>query len=272
MSDSTVTRQVLICRQGLVQTAAGHVVRETPLTVRLGDRELVTLLTDGTHPDELAVGFLFNEGLLDEASQIRSVRVDEKRGEALIDAVVDEKLIDSVYGKRLVTSGCGKGRIFYHVLDAVKAGRVRVIGDLVLPLTFIYEIGASLAGTSDTYKRTRGVHGAALLDNEGVVCFREDIGRHNALDKLAGWSLRGPGIGRGMALYTTGRVTSEVMLKAGRMRLPIILSRSMPTDMALQLAEQIGVTVVGGLRAGSCTIFTRPERIANAIPEPEGLP
>ncbi len=267
MADSTVSRQVLICRGENVHSEQRAVVRETPLTILLGERELVTLLTDGTWLDELAVGFLHNEGLLDTGEQLRSVRVDEKRGEALVDAAIDIKLVDSVYGKRLITSGCGKGSIFYHVLDAVKAGRVKVESDLTLSTAFIYKYARELAGASDTYKKSRGVHGAALLGRAGVVCFREDIGRHNALDKLAGHLLLQGRRAVDMSLYTTGRVTSEVLLKAGRMGLPIILSRSMPIEMALQLAEQLGITVVGGLRAESCTIFTHPERIVADTPQ-----
>lgn len=261
MAETTTTRPVLVCRNGQLRPDQVAVVREQPLTIRLGDRELVTLLTDGSHPEELALGFLRNEGIIDTAAQVRSIRVDPKRGEALVDAAVDEALVTSVYGKRMVTTGCGKGSIFYHVLDAVKAGRVRVDSDLTLPLDYIFAQGSLLAGSSETYRKSRGVHGAALLDDKNILCFREDIGRHNALDKLAGWLLgseRDPGR---LALYTTGRVTSEVLLKAGRMGLPIVLSRSMPTEMALQLAEQMGLTVVGSLRGASCIIFSRPERI-----------
>jgi len=261
LAETTASRRVLVCRNQDVTETQAVVVREQPLTIRLGDRELVTLLTDGSHPDELALGFLHNEGLVDTAAQVRSVRVDPKRGEALVDANVDDTLIGSVYGKRMVTTGCGKGSIFYHVLDAVKAGRVRVTSDFALPLAYLYAQGTHLAASSDTYRKSRGVHGAALLDEQNIVCFREDIGRHNALDKLAGWLLTDGRDPARLALYTTGRVTSEVLLKAGRMGLPIILSRNMPTDMALQLAEQMGLTVVGSLRGTSCTIFTFPERV-----------
>jgi FdhD protein len=270
VSETTVTRRVLVCRGNEARPAETAVVRETPLTVHLGDRELVTLLTDGSNLRELAVGFLRNEGLVDTAAQIRSVQIDEKKGEAHIAATFDQALIDAVYGKRMVTSGCGKGSIFYHVLDAVKAGKVRVKSDLRLPLAFIFGQSAALAGASDTYNKSRGVHGAALLSPEGVVCFREDIGRHNALDKLAGWLLLEGVTAGDLALYTTGRVTSEVMLKAGRMGLPIVLSRSSPTEMALQLAEQMELTVVGRLRPGQATIFTRPDRLTNEDGNPLG--
>jgi len=254
-------RRAWVCDDARIAEEPIEVVAERPLTIRLNDRELVTLLTDFTHPRELTLGFLRNEGLLDDIGRLRRLQIDEKTGEALVEAEVAEKLIDAVYGKRLVTSGCGKGSIFYHVLDSIKAGQVKVEGKLRLDLKRIYQYGADLSRASDVYRKTRGVHGAALLDAEKVLIFREDIGRHNALDKLAGWALENEVDTAACALYTTGRITSEVMIKAGRMGAPIILSRSAPTDLALQLGEQIGLTVVGYLRGRRCRVYLHPERI-----------
>ncbi|NLH49628.1 MAG: formate dehydrogenase accessory sulfurtransferase FdhD [Myxococcales bacterium] len=257
----TVRRRILECRPGRVDEKEIQVVRETPLTVRLNSRELVTLLCDGENFRELALGFLYNEGLLERETALGRVAVNEKTGEADVEAKVDERLLTAIHGKRLVTTGCGKGSVFYHVLDSVKAGRVQIAGDLRLPLSFLIEQGRVLAGRSETHRQTRGTHGAALLDRAGVVCFREDIGRHNALDKLAGWLLTERRDPAELALYTTGRVTSEVVLKAARLGTPIIASRAMPTELALQLAEQIGLTVVCALRGSSCLVVLGPERI-----------
>jgi FdhD protein len=257
----TIRRRILECQPGRVDEKEIQVVRETPLTVRLNGRELVTLLCDGENFRELALGFLFNEGLLERDTALGRVSVDEKTGEVEVEAAVDAGLVAAVHGKRLVTSGCGKGSVFYHVLDSVKAGRVRLTGDLRLPLSFLIEQGRRLAGRSEVHRQTRGTHGAALLDREGVVCFREDIGRHNALDKLAGWLLDTRRDPASLALYTTGRVTSEVILKAARLQTPIVASRAMPTELALQLAEQIGLTVVCALRGPSCLVVLGPERI-----------
>jgi FdhD protein len=261
LSNSVLTWPAERCHDGERRRDSASVVRETPLTIRLNGRELVTLLTDGTQPEELALGFLHNEGLLDRLDQVRSAVFDPRAQEAAVEAAVDDALLTAVHGKRLIASGCGKGSLFYHVLDSIKAGRLRLDSDLRLPLDFIYEQATLLARRSTTYAQSRGVHGAALLNAGGVACFREDIGRHNALDKLAGWLLRADRGAGDMALYTTGRPTSEVALKAARMGTPIVLSRSMPTELALRLAEQTGLTVVGALRGRQCLIFTRPERV-----------
>lgn len=258
-------RRVIVCREMQTEQGEAELVTERPLTVWINDRELVTLLTDFSHPDELALGFLRNEGLLDEAGQVQSLRVDEKTGEALVKADLSGDLIEAVYGKRMISSGCGKGSVFYHVLDSVKAGRVKVKSEWTMPLEIIYDRAEELSRRSQTYRRTHGVHTAALLNSEGVLVFREDIGRHNALDKVAGWALRnGTDLSR-CAVYTTGRITSEVMLKAGRMEAPIILSRGTPTSLALELGEQIGLTVVGYLRGRRCKIYLNEQRIV--IPE-----
>jgi len=259
----TVLRpKALVCQDLATHEEPVEIAPERPLTIFLNDRELVTLLTDFSFPRELALGFLHNEGLVDRMAQVRAVQIDERQGEARVQADIPEKLIQAVYGKRLVTSGCGKGSIFYHVLDAVKTGRMRIESDLRFPLSALYERAADLAHGSETYRRTRGVHTAALFDPQTIFCLREDIGRHNALDKLAGWLLDHETDSRHIALYTTGRLTSEVMLKAGRIGVPLIVSRSTPTALALQLGEQLGLTAVGALRGRRCIIYLHPERIS----------
>jgi FdhD protein len=257
----TVTRRVKVIRDGTPTDETAAVVEERPLTIVLNGAELVTLLTDSSHPRELALGFLRNEGLVERAAQIRRVTLNDQTGEAVVEADVDRALVEHIYGKRMIVSGCGKGSAFYHVLDAINAGRVRLTDEFRIALADLLARAAELADASETYKQTRGVHGAALIDATGVLCFREDIGRHNALDKLAGWLLEQDRTARDLVLYTTGRVTSEVALKAGCMGAPVVLSRAMPTDLALQLGEKMGLTVIGAARGRSAKIFLGAQRL-----------
>lgn len=259
---SSISRQVVVCRGPHGVVAPVDVVRERPLVLRLNERELITLMTDFSHPDELVVGFLYNEGLLDDAAQVQAVEIDRQAETAHVTAAIDPVRLAAAFGKRVVTSGANKGSLYHQVLRRVEEGQVRVRGDLVLPPATIYARCGKLSGASELYKNTHGVHGAALYDAEEVLVFREDIGRHNALDKLAGWALaKGRDPGR-CALYFTGRISSEVMLKAGRLGVPILSSLSAPTDLGLALAEKIGMTVVGKVRADSCRIYTHSHRIA----------
>ncbi len=259
---SSITRQVVVCHGPHGAPEPVDVVRERPLRLVLNDRELITLMTDFSHPAELVVGFLHNEGLLDAAGQIQAVTIDEATETAYVAARIDPARLAAAFGKRVVTSGANKGSLYQQVLRQVEAGEVRVRGQLTLTPATIYARCGELSGASELYKNTHGVHGAALYDAAGVQVFREDIGRHNALDKLAGWALandRDPGR---CALFFTGRISSEVMLKAGRLGSPILTSLSAPTDLGLALAEKIGMTVVGKVRADGCRVYTHPQRIA----------
>lgn len=258
MSDMIVSRPVINCEKEQTERREITVIREKALTVWLNDRELITLLTDGSEPLELALGHLHNEGMIDRLDQVRSRSMNEAGDEVRIAAELSEP---PAAGRRLLASGGGRIAAYDRLTAAIEAGCIRITGDWRLPLGALYRFGARLAEWSATHRQTHGVHGAALLNREEVLCFRDDIGRHNALDKLAGWLLLNRRTAADLAVYTTGRVSSEMMLKMARLGAPIVLSRSMPTATALELAERLGLTLVGRLRRDSCLIFTRPERI-----------
>jgi len=258
LPDTTAGRQVIACRNGETERRSIAVIREKTLTIRLNDREWITLLTDGSEPLELALGHLYNEGLIDGPEQVRASVLNEAGDEARITADLDAL---PAAGRPLLASGGGRIPAYDRLMAAIKAGQITITGDWRLPLKTLYGFGALLADRSTTYRDTHGVHGAALLNRDEVLCFRDDIGRHNALDKLAGWLLQQRRAAADLAVYTTGRVSSEMMLKMARLGAPIVLSRSMPTATALELAELLGVTLVGRLRRDSCLIFSKPERI-----------
>ena len=168
-------------------------------------------------------------------------------------------LAEKIYGKRTLVSGCGKGTTFYSTLDTL---RCRPVNSRVKYDRFQIRNWMNLMHErSVLYKATGGVHGAALVDQQRVLFFCEDIGRHNAVDKIIGECLIGNISLEGKALITTGRLSSEILLKSARLSLPLLVSRSAPTSLAVELAEQLNITVVGFARGTRMVVYTHSWRI-----------
>lgn len=255
-------------------TASGHgagwfqdqVVTEYPLTILVNGRELATVVCSPSHLEELVLGFLTAEGVLRRGERIAALTVIPAEGIAAVDApdrvgAPEQEL----FGKRWVGSCCGKSRAgFYFVNDARTARPVT--GDLRLAASDCFRLMERLHRASPLFARTGGVHNAALATREGLEAVRTDIGRHNTLDKLYGYSLQnGVPLGRRLVVFS-GRVSSEVLLKVAKMGCPVLLSKSAPTALALELAEELGVTAVGFLRRGTLNVYTHPQRIDGMPP------
>lgn len=234
-------------------------IKEVPLTVYLNGKEVVTLLCLGDHMKELAIGFLGSEGFIERASDIKTIRVDEEKGTAEIETVSENPLVAGLFEKRTITSGCGKGSTFYNVMDAFKCKKVE--SDIKVRPAYMLDLMKRLHELSGLYKETHGAHNVALADLNGILVFREDIGRHNAVDKVHGYSILNQIDLSGKILITTGRVSSEILIKTGKMGVPIILSRSVPTALAVSIAEEVGITIAGFARGGSLSIYSHLERI-----------
>ena len=230
------------------------VVREIPLTIFLNDREIVTLLCTGAHVASLGVGFLRSEGLLQERNSLQSVEVDENRQAVRVFTEESTELTEQLFGKRTLTSGCGKGTIFYNVLDSLQSQPLE--NKLVIRADQVRQLMSELHSRSGLYKRSRGVHNCGLADTEKIVLFRADIGRHNAVDMIIGECFL-----QGMAtddkiLVTTGRITSEILIKAAKMLIPMLISRSAATSLSLELATALNMTIIGYVRGGSILAYT----------------
>lgn len=237
-----------------------QVIREMPLTVYVNDEELVTLLCSPDKMDELAIGFLWSEGVVDLKDEVTKVVVDETKGTVWVTADRDSEFIKGLLFKRMITSGCGKGTTFYSVVDSVSAqpvaSDVNATPEQMLKLMSEFQDGSAL------YKSTHGVHSAALCSPEAIEVFREDIGRHNAVDKILGHCLMTGLDPAGKILITSGRISSEVLLKAAKKGMPVIVSRTSATDLALRLADKLNVTLIGFVRGGKMNVYTHGERIA----------
>jgi FdhD protein len=237
------------------------IVREFPLTLVLNNQELVTFLCTPIHLDYLAAGFLFSEGLLKNKDEIKKITVDEKRGVVRLETREDTKEADELVFKRLITSGCGRGASFYSAADV--AGQNKVESKTSISAGEVFELVKDFQHRSQIFRTTGGVHSAALCETEKIVIFSEDIGRHNAIDKIFGECLLKGIPPDGKIVLTSGRVSSEILFKIARRNIPLLISRSAPTDMGVKLADELGVTLIGFVRGRRMNIYANDWRVVS---------
>ncbi len=236
-----------------------EVASEIPVRLVLNNTPLVTLLCTPTELEELTVGFLLSEGLLHDKSQIRNLSVDVKEPAVYMELSGLPEGFAGMFEKRTISSGCGKGITFTSFRP--DADRRIEAPDHGISLDDIRRLLGVFRTISKLYIDTGGVHSAALSDGTDILFFSEDIGRHNAVDKLIGKAFLKSVPIENKILITSGRVTSEIMTKAGRNRFPILISRAAPSCMAVSLAEDTGITLIGFARGDRMNIYTWPNRI-----------
>ncbi len=251
--------EISVVREGSRIDSADRVVIEAPLTIFLNGKELVTLLCTPEKMDRLALGFLRSEGLLTSMEDVAHLRLREDEGLAEVELRDGTGLAEKIYGKRAITSGCGKGTIFFHALDSLRSSPVR--SELTLPADRVRALMGELQERALLFKETGGVHSAALADSQRILYFCEDIGRHNAVDKIVGECLLQGVTLEDKILVSSGRLSSEILLKAAKLGLPILLSRAAPTSMSVELAETLQITLIGFVRGARMNIYTHPRRI-----------
>jgi FdhD protein len=242
-----------------VEGAIDEIASELPVRLVLNNEPLVTLLCTPAELKELAVGFLLSEGLLREKASIKALDVDEREATVRIELSDLPKDFKELFEKRTISSGCGKGITFTNDRTSVDS-RIYVAGQL-MDLGDIRSLLKKFRNISSLYLETGGVHSAALSDGKELLFFSEDIGRHNAVDKLIGKAFLQAVPIENKVLVTSGRVTSEIMTKAGRNRIPILISRAAPSCMAISYAEDMGITLIGFARGDRMNIYTWPNRI-----------
>lgn len=245
---------------GLI-TQEDEVAAEVALTFHVNGTEFATIVCSPSDLSEMAIGFLASEGAIRSADDVQSLTIDEDRGfiyAELRHALAASTVADT--SKRVIGSCCGKSRQFYLASD-VKTARTSTSKVRLSPLQCL-SLMRELQNASDTFQATGGLHNAALGTADSLLAFRSDIGRHNALDKLLGYSLIGKLRTRDLVIVFSGRLSSEVVLKAAKIGVGVILSKSAPTDLALKLADDLGITCAGFIRGDTMNVYTHPERIA----------
>ncbi|MCX8048607.1 MAG: formate dehydrogenase accessory sulfurtransferase FdhD [Methylohalobius sp.] len=242
-----------------------EVAAERALTVYLDKYEIVTLMTLGSHPELLTLGYLRNQGLVERLEDIMAVQVDWEVEAAAVTtrggqtAYLREKL-----AQRTVTTGCGQGTVFGQIkqkLEQIFLPPVRV------RQSTLYALLENLRQYNEVYKRAGAVHGCALCSQAGqILFFCEDVGRHNAVDAIAGHMWLNDIEGRDKIFYTTGRLTSEMVIKAAQMEIPVVLSRSGITQMGLDLARQAGITLIARATGRHFLVYTGWENLIYDAP------
>ena len=216
---------------------------ERALTVYVDKREVVTLMTLGAQPEWLVLGFLLNQRLVACASDVDSITVDWEVGAAAVktrNGIVD---IAQKTAKRVVTTGCGQGSMFGDLMESVDS---IALPEAVITQVQLYSIVNAIRLQESIYKTAGSVHGCALFEGEEMLLFVEDVGRHNAIDAIAGWmSLQTDMRSENKFFYTTGRLTSEMVIKAAQMGIPVIVSRSGITQMGQMVARRLGLCAIG---------------------------
>lgn len=236
-----------------------HLVREQPLTIYLNRKTIVTVMTMGAEPAHLIVGFLLNQGLIQSVTDIRSVHVDwsVNAGAVYADNVGEQ---DNTPQDRIITSGCGQGTMFATVMNNLQQ-RPALPDMPPISTAQIYHLLSELSQENTVYKQAGGVHSCALCTHTHVIKTIEDVGRHNALDSLAGfWALQSPSP-QPTLMYTTGRLTSEMVIKTAQMGLSLIISRSGATAMGVEIAEKTGITLVSRAKGKRFLVLTHPHNV-----------
>ncbi|MEJ6396844.1 formate dehydrogenase accessory sulfurtransferase FdhD [Yoonia sp. 208BN28-4] len=232
---------------GTDQTGAAidlTVVEERPLTIYLNAREIVTAMTIGDYPEYLALGFLRNQGMLSDADTVTSVDYDDDLEVVVVRTAVETDH-EAKLQKKTRTSGCAVGTVFGDMMDG--------LADVQLPATPVrtsdlYALAATISRTPSLYLEAGAIHGTVLCQGNRPLVYMEDVGRHNAVDKIAGWMLSEGISADDKVLYTTGRLTSEMVIKTALMGIPTLASRSGFTAWGVEIAQQVGLTLIGRMK------------------------
>lgn len=237
---------------------------ERPLTLYLDKRELVTLMTLGSQPELLTLGYLRNQGLIRDLGQIRAVQVDWDVESAVVSTRSGVDDLEQRLSRRTVTSGCGQGTVFGDMMGELD--RLR-LPQAAISQSVLYRLLGQLRDHNEVYRRAGAVHGCALCNREDILVFVEDVGRHNAVDAIAGHMWLENTEGTNKIFYTTGRLTSEMVIKVAQMGIPVLLSRSGITQMGLDIARQVGVTLIARAKGRHFLVFNGSENMVfDAVP------
>lgn len=237
---------------------------EHPLTLYVDKKELVTLMTLGAAPEALALGFLRNQRLVESIEEIDSIQVDWEVNAVAVTTFTGLKDLDKKTEKRTATTGCGQGTVFGDLMADIE--NIRLDDDMRITEETLFGLLNAVRVHESIYKQAGAVHGCALAKGSDILTFVEDVGRHNAVDAIAGWMWLQDVDGRDKIFYTTGRLTSEMVIKAAQMQVPVLVSRSGLTKMGHEVASQVGITMIGRAVNKHYLLFTGEHRLVKGAP------
>jgi len=242
---------------------ATPIAGEHPLTLYLDKREIVTLMTLGQAPEALAIGYLRNQRLVGSVEEISAVQVDWDTDSVAVTTLKGVKALKERLKKRTVTTGCGQGTVFGDLMEEIDSIKLR--DDVKLSEETLYGLLDAIRHRETVYKSAGAVHGCALAGGADILYFVEDVGRHNAVDAIAGQMWLDRVDGSDKIFYTTGRLTSEMVIKAAQMQIPFLVSRSGLTEMGHRIASQVGITMIGRAVTRHYLLFTGKHRFVKTI-------
>jgi FdhD protein len=241
-----------------------HIAGERPLTLYLDRREIVTLMTLGSHPEALTLGYLRNQSLVEDIRQIKSVQVDWEVEAVAVTTYAGNAGDSPRLDKRTVTTGCGQGTVFGDLMEELEQLRVP---QRRFRQSMVYGLLKNITAHNDIYKQAGAVHGCALCQGTEILYFVEDVGRHNAVDAIAGMMWLANLTGGDKIFYTTGRLTSEMVIKVAQMEIPLLLSRSGITEMGLSIGRQVGVILIGRAKGQHFLVYNGGDNLElDAVP------
>ena len=235
-----------------------RVVNERPITLFLNKQEIVTMMTIGDHPDLLAVGYLKNQRMLFDDDKIEAIDVDDDLGVVVV-RTERQTNYENKIKKKIKTSGCAQGTIFGDVMDQFE--EISLNSKSKIKTSWLYELTKKINTTPSLYLEAGAIHGCVLCKEANPLIYMEDVGRHNAVDKIAGYMALNQISATDKIFYTTGRLTSEMVIKTVMMEIPVLISRSGFTAWGVELAQQAGLTLIGRARGKRFTALAGIERI-----------
>ena len=246
-----------------------HIPGERPLTIYLDKREVVTLMTLGSAPEALVLGYLRNQRLVESPDDIASIQVDWETDSAAVKTHRSTVDIDALTSKRVVTTGCGQGTMFGGLIEEM--AEIRLPDGPQLTQEAIVALIDSIRVHDTIYKKSGSVHACAVFEREGnnsvrLLHFIEDVGRHNAVDSISGLMWLADKPGKDLIFFTTGRLTSEMVIKGAQMGIPFLMTRSGMTLMGLELARKTNLTLLSRCSGKHFEIFNAPERVIFTSP------
>ena len=238
-------------------TVVSQVIEEKQLTIYLNSQEIVTAMTIGDYPEYLAVGFLTNQGMLDNSNPVKSVDFDEDLSVVIV-RTETETSFEEKLKKKTRTSGCAVGTVFGDMMEGLEGLRLPSSNCKV---SWLYNLSNEINQTPSLYLAAGAIHGTVICKEHTPLVYMEDVGRHNAVDKVAGWMASNDIDGSDKILYTTGRLTSEMVIKTAQMGIPILVSRSGFTAWGVEIADKVGMTLIGRMRGRRFTCLAGFNRL-----------
>ncbi|KHA53520.1 Formate dehydrogenase chain D [Sulfitobacter geojensis] len=234
-----------------------RVVEERPLTIFLNGQEIVTAMTIGDYPEYLALGFLRNQGMLRADEDITRVDYDEELETVVVRTVRATDYEDKMRRKTR-TSGCAVGTVFGDMMEGLEGV---TLAQTPVRSSWLYALSAKINRTPSLYLEAGAIHGTVLCEGDKPLVYMEDVGRHNAVDKIAGWMLSEDAAAQDKILYTTGRLTSEMVIKTAMMGIPVLASRSGFTAWGVEIAQQVGLTLIGRMKGKRFVCLSGEDRL-----------